>query len=206
MTQSIRRFLAPTVPVFMAGSLSLCPTVVFAHDAFGELGPFYSSLLHPLIDPMQAALLIGTMAFLAGRTLAFTRIAFPAFVLMSCLSALALACDTAPLLPAVAGPFAVLFVGLAATMPRAVRPRLAAFALVAACGALAGVIPDEPGAGNGFQWYAGTVSGIAGLGLLAWFALEAISRHLFPVAPKVAGSWVAAVGVLVTAFSLWGGA
>ena len=31
------------------------PHVALAHDAFGDLGPFYGALLHPLADPAQKA-------------------------------------------------------------------------------------------------------------------------------------------------------
>ena len=55
--------------LFLALGLSLAAGPARAHDAFGDLGPFYASLLHPLADPMQAALVIGTAAFLAGRAL-----------------------------------------------------------------------------------------------------------------------------------------
>ena len=48
----------------------------------------------------------------------------------------------------------------------------------------------------------GTIGGIAALALLVWYGLEAMTRHLSPLAPKVAGSWVAAVGILVAAFAV----
>jgi hydrogenase/urease accessory protein HupE len=64
-----------------AASLVAClvPAPALAHDAFGDLGPFYASFLHPLADPLQAALLVGTAAFLAGRPLSVTRAALPVF-------------------------------------------------------------------------------------------------------------------------------
>jgi hydrogenase/urease accessory protein HupE len=45
----------------------IVPSPALAHDAFGDLGPFYASFLHPLADPLQAVLLIGT-ARLSCRT------------------------------------------------------------------------------------------------------------------------------------------
>ena len=62
------------------GAFCLGATPGLAHDAFGDLGPFYASLLHPLADPLQAALIVGTAAFLAGRPLGLTRLAWPVFV------------------------------------------------------------------------------------------------------------------------------
>jgi len=182
--------------------LFLCPTTGRAHDAFGDLGPFYASFLHPLADPLQAALLVGVAAFLAGRQLAFARVAVPLFLAMSSLAAFALAYGHAPGEPGSLVPYAVLSIGLAAVVPKVVKPRIVAFALVAATGAMTGLAPGVPGEVMMLQWLSGTVCGIAALVLLAWFALDAVARHLTSIAPKVAGSWVAAVGILVVALSV----
>lgn len=187
--------------ILVTASLVSFPTLGHAHDAFGDLGPFHASLLHPVADPLQAALLVGTAAFLAGRQLPFVQVAFPLFFAMSGLAALALALGLAPAEPVSLAPYAVLLIGLAAVAPKMVKPRFAAFALVAVTGALTGLAPGVPASDTMLQWFFGTVSGIAALALLAWFALEAIARHATSVAPKVAGSWVAAIGILVAAFT-----
>jgi len=47
----------------------------------------------------------------------------------------------------------------------------------------------------------GGVLGIAAPTTLAWFALEAGTRRITKLVPMVGGSWVAAAGILIVAFS-----
>lgn len=181
--------------------VALYPTASLAHDAFGELGPFYASFLHPLADPLQATLLLGISAFLAGRALSFAQIAFPLLVASSSVAALALDAGQAAGLPPLLGPIVAFFVGLAAMVPEAIKPRLVAFTLVAVTGALAGLAPDVQGEDIILLRFFGTVFGITVLAVIAWFALDAFARHVTLIAPRVAGSWVAAIGILVTTFT-----
>lgn len=185
-------------PVLLFG---IAPAPALAHDAFGDLGPFYASLLHPLADPMQAALVIGTAAFLAGRSLGTVRVALPVFAAAAALSHLVLSWHLgvvpAPLLMAAAA----VAVGGAATLPDRWTPVPAGLLLVAATGLIAGLAPDRPPAEGALQPILGTVLGIALLATLAWTALDAAARRVSPVAPAVAGSWVAAMGLLAGAFA-----
>ena len=187
-------------PAVLALALS-APAPALAHDAFGDLGPFYASLLHPLADPMQAALVIGTAAFLAGRSLGTVRVALPVFAAAAALSHLLLGWRMGvlphPLLAAVAA-FAV---GSAATLPDRWTRVPAGLILVAATGILVGLAPDRPPAQGALQPILGTVLGVAILATLAWAALDAAARRVSPLAPAVAGSWVAAVGLLAGAFA-----
>lgn len=191
--------MRPFAVIALAVLAGLAPAPALAHDAFGDLGPFYASLLHPLADPPQAALVLGTAAFLAGRPLTAVRPALPLFAAAAALSALALAMRPdlapAPLWAAVAA----LGAGLAATLPARWTPGWAGLALVTATGALTGLAPDAPAGHAPEQALLGTVFGIAMLGTLLWFGLETAGRRLTPLVPRVAGSWVAAVGILVAA-------
>jgi hypothetical protein len=72
---------------------------------------------------------------------------------------------------------------------------------VVATGALAGLAPDRPPAEGALQPILGTVLGVGVLATLAWAALDAAARRISPLAPAVAGSWVAAVGLLAGAFA-----
>jgi hypothetical protein len=180
----------------------LAPGPALAHDAFGDLGPFYASLLHPLADPMQAALVIGTAAFLAGRALATVRVALPLFIAAAAAAHILLAWSLGVvphlLLPAAAA----IAVGGAATLPERWTRTPAALLVVAATGALVGLAPDRPPAEGALQPILGTVLGVGVLATLAWTALDAAARRVSPVAPAVAGSWVAAVGLLAGAFTV----
>lgn len=184
----------------MAGLVVAMPGPALAHDAFGDLGPFYGSLLHPLADPLQAALLVGTAAFLARQPLSLTRRALPVFVgcaaLVACALTLGASLGVAPMALA----FAALVAGLAALLPGAWIPRPAVLGLVAVTGALTGLAPGPPG-NTGLQPFLGTLAGIAAFATLSWFTLETAARRLTPLVPQVAGSWVAAVGILVAALS-----
>lgn len=182
-------------------ALALGASPAVAHDAFGDLGPFYASLLHPLVDPLQAALLVGTAAFLATRPLALTRRALPIFVGTAALAAGALAAGVSVGSTPILFASAAMLVGLAALLPAASMPHPAALALVAATGTLSGLAPGPLGEGSAVQLFLGTALGIAALATLAWFALEMGARRLTTLVPMVAGSWVAAAGILIVAFS-----
>jgi hypothetical protein len=187
----------------LALAMILLPGPATAHDAFGDLGPFYASLLHPLADPMQAALVVGTAAFLAGRPHAFVQVALPVFVMAAALSHLVLGRAMDLPAPPLIFAGAAVAAGLAATLPeRATRRTVASLALVAATGALAGLAPDRPPDGAALQPVLGTILGLAVLTTLAWGALDAARRLVSPLAPPVVGSWVAAVGLLSGAFVL----
>lgn len=182
--------------------LTLTPATAFAHDAFGDLGAFYGSMLHPLVDPLQAAVLIGTAAFLAGRSLTVVRGALPVYVLAAALAAVALSVSQLASPPSWLPGLAAVLIGLAATVPERWMPRPAVYALVVVTGVLTGLAPGSSDTGLSAQPLLGTVFGICVLATLAWFAMESASRRLSWLVPKVIGSWVAAVGILVLAFSL----
>ncbi len=182
--------------------LAAVPGPVLAHDAFGDLGPFYASLLHPLADPIQAALVLGTAAFLAGRSLDTVRVALPVFMAAAALSHLLISWRFGIVAPPIVAAAGAVAVGGAATLPdRRTRP-YAGVLLVAATGALVGLAPDRPPATGALQTILGTVLGIAAITTLAWAALDALARRVSGLAPAVAGSWVAAVGLLAGAFAL----
>ena len=181
--------------------LASAPGPALAHDAFGDLGPFYACLLHPLADPMQAALVIGTAAFLAGRALGTVRVALPVFAAAAALSHLVLSWHLGVLPAPLLVTAAAVAVGGAATLPDRWTPVPAGLLLVAATGALAGLAPDRPPVEGALQLILGTVLGVALRATLAWAALDAAARRISPLAPAVAGSWVAAVGLLAGAFA-----
>jgi hypothetical protein len=180
--------------------LAIVPSPALAHDAFGDLGPFYASLLHPLADPLQAALVAGIAAFLAGRSIATARLALPVFVAGAALGlwfAWRPGVVPVPLVPEAAA----VLIGLAATLPDRWTPVWLALPLAALIGMLAGLAPGQPD-GAPLQPLLGGFLGIGIFAALGWAGLDALARRLSPVAPAVAGSWVAAMGLLVGAFAL----
>jgi hypothetical protein len=185
-----------------AVAIACLPTPLFAHDAFGDLGPFYASLLHPLADPMQAALIVGTGAFLAGRPLAVARVALPVFIGAASMIAITVFAGASISAPPILATIAVLLIGASAMLPDAWTPLPMVLALVSATGAFAALAPGAAPDGATLQAVLGTTVGIAGFATLSWWGGDAASRRLTPIAPQVAGSWVAAIGILVMAFSL----
>jgi hypothetical protein len=179
---------------------TIAPSPALAHDAFGDLGPFYASLLHPLADPLQGALVIGTAAVLAGRETGTVRLALPVFMAAAVLG-LGLAWRPGvvptPLLTAAVA----VAVGLTATVPARWLPLWVVLPLVAVSGALAGLAPGRPD-GAALQSLLGGVLGIGIFATLAWAGLDALARRVTPLASAVAGAWVAAVGILAGAFTL----
>lgn len=185
-----------------AAATGLGSTPVHAHDAFGDLGPFYASILHPLAYPLQAAILLGTAAFLAGRSLAITRAALPVYACTAILGAGAVIIFPSLVIPPILAASAGMLAGLTALAPETLTPRPVTFSLVATTGVLTGIAPGPPASDAVLHHVSGAAFGIAALATLAWFGLETASRWLTPLVPKVAGSWVAALSILVVGFSL----
>jgi hypothetical protein len=170
-----------------------------AHDAFGDLGPFYAGLLHPLVDPTQTLMLAAVGVLLASQTHATVRPAYAA----ACLAGVAatLAAAALPLPPpdlrTAALASAALCVVALAGMRVGVWP---ASLLAAAMTAAAAFALD---AGDGTRAVAlgalGAAVGIAAVTLLAWGLVDEARRRLGPVAPAVAAAWVVAAGVMAAA-------
>jgi urease accessory protein len=173
------------------------PGAAQAHDAFGDLGPFYQGLLHPLVDPSQGLALAAVAVLLARQPLAAVR---TAFAVLAC-AALAAAL-LHPFLPVsvlsvqLAGVLGVA-AGLAALSGLAVPViLLAAFgAGVALLAAMAGDTPS--GLRASALTAGGTALGITLFVLLLWGAVDLLQSRFGRVAGAVAGSWIAAIGLMV---------
>ena len=199
--QSGRHLVQLAIMFALAVIPMLIPTTAVAHDAFGDLGPFYASMLHPLADPLQAAVLVGTAAFLAGRPLSVVRRAMPIFVLVAGIASVAVFSGKIYATPPVLAGLAALLVGLAATLAENWTPRVVINALVITTGAVVGLAPGTPDDGLTLQPLMGSIFGISVLLTFFWFTFEVAARRLTVLLPKVVGTWVAAVGILVIAFS-----
>ena len=186
---------------YLVAALAALPTPTLAHDAFGDLGPFYANLLHPMADPMQAALGLGTAAFLAGRSLNTVRLALPGFVASAALSYLFLGWRFGVTAAPIMASAVAIAVGAAAMLPERWTPVAAALVLVTGTGAFVGLSPDQPMPSDLAQAILGTLLGIAAFILIAWAMFDATARHVSRLAPAIVGSWVAAVGLLAGAFS-----
>jgi hypothetical protein len=190
--------------LFVFAAATLAPGAAAAHDAFGDLGPFYATLLHPLADPAQGLTLAAVGVVLARQPLATVRPAYAALALAGTLTVLsgAFVAHAAPGLAAAS--IAVVLLGLAALSGVGLGRPLAV-ALAAAAAVAAGLAVDvPPGARAGGLAVLGGAIGIALAGLLAWGLVDFLQRRLGRIAGAVAGSWIAATGVMSAAFALAG--
>jgi hypothetical protein len=181
-------------------AFGLVPEAALAHDAFGDLGPFFGALLHPLADPAQGLLLAATATLLARQPVAGVRVAY-AVLLAGCLAITlvqALWPMNAPSAQFIGALAAAL--GLLALWGVALRTGLLA-AVAGGAAVLAGLAADGLG-GDGRSDLLAALGGMAGTALfvlLLWAALDALQDRLGRVAGAVAASWVAAVGLMVAA-------
>jgi urease accessory protein len=191
------RRTAPSLGLGLAAAL--LPGAASAHDAFGDLGPFYASLLHPLADPAQGLLIAAVAVLLARQPLATVRPAYAALALCGALAmALPLVAAPAPPGPRATG-LAVAALGLAAVLGLRL-PAAVAAGLAAAVALAAGLAVDLPPGGRAAGLAAaGGAAGIALGALLVWGGVDYASRRLGRVAGQVAGAWIAAIGVMSAA-------
>ena len=186
----------------MAG-VALIPSVAHAHLATTGLGPVYDGINHLLRSP-EDLLPVVAMAFLAGlhgqgdsRRILFL---LPASWLLGGLAGFGYGAEV---IPGAFAAFSCLALGLLIALDRRLPPR-ALTALAALIGLLHGWLN---GAGIGAA--RGDILALFGIGA-AVFVLVAIGAALVVsvkagwqrVAVRVAGSWVAAIGLLLLGWSL----
>lgn len=182
-----------------AAGLGLLPGSAFAHDAFGDLGPFYASLLHPLADPAQAVLLVGFAVLLARQELVTVRRGYAGFAAAAMLAMPAAALLALPSVEHFAAGALATLLGLAVLFGQRL-PGLAIVALgiVAAC--LASLAFDAAsGLRDGLLLVLGGTLGLATATLLLWSLFDLLRRRIGDIACAVAGSWVAAIGIMTMA-------
>jgi len=187
------------IPV-AALAVGLAPEAALAHDAFGDLGPFFGALLHPLADPAQGLLLAATATLLARQPVAGVRVAY-AVLLAGCMAITVfqgLRPMNAPSAQAIGALAAAL--GLLALWGRALQTGVLAV-MAGGAAVLAGLAADGANGDVRSDLLAalGGMAGTALFVLLLWAALDALQDRLGRVAGAVAASWVAAVGIMVAA-------
>lgn len=186
-------------PAALAIAAALAPGAAAAHDAFGDLGPFYAGLLHPLADPAQGLLIAGAAAVLARQPLATVRIAYAVLAAGAALAIAVHAIASPPALGLRATGLAVAALGLVALSGLRLGVAVAA-ALSVAVAAAAGLALDLPSGLRAAALAAlGGTAGIALLALFVWGGVDLASRRLGPVAGAVAGAWLAAAGIMSAA-------
>lgn len=166
----------------------------FAHDAFGTMGPFWSGVLHLLVSPLSVGTIVALGAWLAPFPRGATAVEVIVSVAGAAIGAWLLADWSRWAAIAAVG------VGLAAAFD--VRlPRVARIGASAAAGL---------GIGSASAVDAPSLAAGAGVALVTFLALAATLAAFqeletrVPLARRVAGAWVAAIGLLIAALYLRG--
>ncbi|MCP5371396.1 MAG: hypothetical protein H6907_06635 [Hyphomicrobiales bacterium] len=201
------------VPAAVLAAALLAPGAAWAHGAVPGAAGFGVGLLHPLTAPAPVLALVALGLVLGqGRPAGLAR-AWGAFALgdgLGLVLAWALAADHPPTQIPAQVPLALvaLAAGLAVAPRRGPLPGAAVAALAAAAGGLAGLATaPDPGGPAVAAWI--TLAGAFAGANLALFYLAAgtgwlrrrLPRPAAAVGLRVAGSWVAAIAVLVVALA-----
>lgn len=177
-------------------ALVALPTPAAAHDAFGDLGPFYQGLLHPLADPAQGLIIAAAAIFLACHPLATFR---PAYLALVAASTATTAFAAAVALP-VPGLRLQAFVALSVAVYALLHYRAGPIPASAGATLLGGIAALSLDAGGDTRamllGILGGAAGIAVLTLFLWGAIDWAGEHISPHARVVAGAWIAAVGLM----------
>jgi hypothetical protein len=186
-----------------AAALGLLPPVAFAHGWGGTNTPLYDGILHVLLNP-AFILPIAGIALLAGRG-GRDRLAQAQLVLALGVAAGAFLAVLGPGWSAVAlaNRLFIVVAGLLVVLDVAWPPAVV-LGLVLLGGALTGheLLVSEPPAGNPLRFCAGAMlgamvlqGGVGGLTLL-------VRARWAGIAVRVAGSWIAAIGIIYAGFLL----
>jgi len=190
-----RRPLGPA----MALAAVLAAKPAWAHDAFGDLGPFYANLLHPLADPAQAVMLAGFAVVLALQPVPTVRRGWALHAGAGAATLAALLVVAPPPAPMLVVGAAAAGLGLAALVGKRL-PLAAVLALGIAAAVLAALSADRPeGLRAALLATLGGALGLATASLLLWSLFDALRRRLGDIACRVAGAWVAAIGIMAAA-------
>jgi hypothetical protein len=185
-------------------ALAGVPAPAFAHDAFGDLGPFYAAFLHPLADPAQGLLLAAAALCLARQPLGIVR---PAYAALAAGGLAALVFGLMVALP-VPGLRVMTVLALVLALAALVRPRAGAGVAVALAGGVGvlAALPLDAGADGRVAMLTalGGAAGIALAALLVWGLADLANRRLSPVSSLVAAAWVAAIALMAAVLPMSG--
>jgi hydrogenase/urease accessory protein HupE len=192
----------PAIICFGA-AVVLAPSLAQAHLVNSGLGPFYDGILHLLLSPADVLGLIAAI-LLAGlhgaRGSRLTVIVMPLAWFLAGLAGLAL--PAVPELPWISVLSFALLGGLVALNPK--LPAEAVALLAGLFGVLHGLLNGSALAAIGAGW-----TSLLGITLAVWVVALLVSAWVVTlqadwarIAVRVAGSWVAAVGILMFGWML----
>lgn len=189
----------------LAGSLLVLPRLAQAHLVTSGLGPYYDGALHLLMSPADLLGLIA-IALLAGRQGAKAgRLSVIALSVTWWLAGLVgLGLPSIPGLAAIGTGFFLIMGLLVASDVK--LPPFGVAAIAAAYGLLHGLINGTAltAAGAGHSTLFGIVLAVLSIAVLTAAAVVPLTALWARVAVRVAGSWIAAVGLLMIGWTVQG--
>lgn len=183
--------------------LAALPSPAAAHDAFGDLGPFYQAMLHPLADPAQGLLLAATAVFLARLPLSTVRRAFAVLAAAGGITLVVALLVTLPEPSLRAMSLAALVMAAIALLPW--RPGQLASSFFAATLGVVAALPVAAlpvavgGGGSDLLVLFGGAAGIALATLFLWALAETADRRLSPLSSSVGAAWIGAIAIMTAA-------
>ena len=175
----------------------------FAHTPTPGLGDFWNGVLHPFVDLQQLFTVLALGVAMAREEQAESRRA--SYVTGGCLLVmLALHLLVQPKLPSPSG-LSLLFAGLLLVRPPHSLQRYVPFLVVPAAVALGHSIgPDLPSKTNGPIFALGFSLGCLTLLNYVMLGWSKVQRSWLVLASRIGGSWLVAIGLMLTAGSLAG--
>jgi hypothetical protein len=197
---SVDRTLASVAIVI---TLIACPSLAEAHSPIKGFGTFYSHLLHPLLVPAHALLLIGAALVLGQQGRSGARVGLVALGLAF---AAGLTVTKAGAIDGVREQvllFGALVIGGAVSLGKRM-PIVLTVLVAAGAGIAIGLdsATDTAGQREAFLAFAGVSIGVLYLAILITGLTVGLTQHWHRVGVRIAGSWIVAASVLVLALSI----
>jgi hypothetical protein len=170
------------------------PSPLAAHEAFGDLGPFYQGLLHPFADPAQGLVLAAVAVCLGRQPVSTVRVAYLALVGAGVAGLLLANLSVMPAPSLRVLTLAALAIAAVTFLPR--QPGRVVISLVSLVAGLLAALAVAGGAAGDLLSLLGAAASIAVIPLLLWGAADMANRRVFPHASLVAAAWIGTVALL----------
>lgn len=185
----------------LAAAIALLPDAASAHAPVPGVGAFWNGVLHPVLVPLHLLVLVTAGLVLGQNAPRASRTALPLFA-VGLASAVVLASPAG--LPASAGLAVVLVGSLLVALGRAIPIAVVAVAVAAAVVVGADSAPLDAAPGSGVLAAGGAYGGALLVVVLSGGLAAAVTQPWQRIAVRAAGSWIAAVTILMLAVSLSG--
>ncbi len=179
------------------------PTAAWAHSPIEGIGTFYGHMLHPVMVPAHALLLLGTTLMLGQQP---RQVALTGLMAFGVAFVIGLALSGSALAPTVSEQLLLGGALLAGCLVSLNRRLHALFIIVVAfvAGLLMGLdsSPDIAGYSQLILAYSGLLAGVFAIAIVVTGFAVSLTKAWQRIGIRVAGSWIVAVSVLALALLL----